>query len=293
MDPVWAKNTILKYKEKLLNLRTNRIRPGLDNKIICGWNGLMIKALADAYAAFSDTRFLTLALECAEFLERSMRIENQLHRIFQPEKEPVPAFLEDYAAVISGYLQLYQVSFDEKWLYSAQNLMSFAIENFYDEQDGLFFYTDKQSPALIARKKELFDNVIPSSNSIMAGNLLILGNILGRKSYLSIYQKMIDRVGSLIAKDPAYMSNWATSFSYSSFTTAEVVIGGENAESYRKLIAAHFHPHKIMIGSVKESSIPLLENRVNADGTKIYICYNQTCQLPTSDPKVAIEQLVY
>jgi hypothetical protein len=293
MDPVWARNILPEFQEKLMEVRHKRIRPGLDNKIICGWNGLMIKALTDAYAVFTEEKFLTLAIECAGFLEQSMRKDDQLYRTYQNKKELVPAFLEDYALVISGYLGLYQVTFEEKWLFSAQNLMSFVIENFYDPQDSLFYYTDKQSHSLIARKKELFDNVIPSSNSMMAGNLLIMGSILDRKSYLDIYHKMITRVSTLISSDPVYLSNWATAYSFSDFSFAEVVIGGKLAESHRKKIAAHFHPHKIMIGSKEESTLPLLKNRIVANDTKIYVCYQQTCQLPTTDPEIAIQQLTY
>ena len=292
MDQVWFRNIVLEYQEKLMAVRNKRIRPALDNKIICGWNGLMIKALTDAYAVFADEKFLNLALECAEFLEGSMRKDNQLYRIYQPEKL-VPAFLEDYAAVISGYLNLYQVTFKEKWLYSAQNLMSFAIDNFYDPEDSLFYYTDNLSHSLIARKKELFDNVIPSSNSVMASNLFIMGSILDRKSYLDIYHKMINRISSLIPSNPAYMSNWATAYSFSTFSTAEVVIGGAQADIHRKKLAAHFHPHKIMVGSTEESTLPMLKNRIVPNDTKIYVCYHQTCQLPTSNPEVAIQHLTY
>ncbi len=291
MDPVWLRNILSEYQEKLMAIRNKRIRPGLDNKVICGWNGLMIKALTDAYAAFSDEKFLKLALSCAEFLEYNLREKDQLFRTFQTTK--TPAFLEDYAAVISGYLGLYQTTFNEKWLFSAQNLMSFAIDNFYDREDSLFYYTDKQSHSLIARKKELLDNVIPSSNSEMAINLFVMGSILGRKSYLDIYHKMISKVNSLISSDPAYMSNWATAYSFANFSTAEVVIGGELAETFRKPLAAHFHPHKVMIGSTEKSSLPLLTNRITPDHTNIYICYHQTCQLPTSDPEVAIQHLIY
>ena len=293
IDPVWAKNVLNEYRDSLLTVRANRIRPGLDNKVICGWNGLAIKGLTDAYAAFGESKFLKMALDCAKFLESFMRAGDQLYRMPQNTGEKIPAFLEDYAAVISGYLGLYEVTFDEKWLYSAQNLMSFAIENFYDQEDSLFFFTDKQSASLIARKKELFDNVIPSSNSLMALNLLILGTILERSSYLEIYDKMIGQVSPLISKDPAYLSQWGTAYSMSNFTRAEVVIGGAKAETYRKKIAAHFHPHKIIIGSAKQSTLPLLENRVDPNDTRIYICYRQTCQLPTSDPEEAIKQLSY
>ena len=171
--------------------------------------------------------------------------------------------------------------------------MSFTIDQFFDEKDHLFYYTDKSHHNLIARKKELFDNVIPSSNSMMAANLWTLGTLINRNSYIEICNKMLSWVSGLIPKDPAYLSNWATVSTYLSFNTAEVAVGGPNFEAYRTAIAAHFHPHKVMVGGSKQSSLPLLENRIDPKSTKIYVCYNQTCQLPTTNPESAIEQLTY
>lgn len=293
MDPKWLHNILPEFHEKLLKVRYHRTRPGLDDKIIACWNGLMIKALTDAYAVFGEERFLKLALDCANFIDKNMTEGDQLFRTGATAKNRVPAFLEDYAAVISGFVNLYQVTFEEKWLYRAQNILSFTLDNFYDPDDHLFFYTDQQNHALIARKKELFDNVIPSSNSMMALNLWHLGTILDRNSYLEKCQKMLSRVKKLILADPGYLSNWATVLSYMEFNTAEIVIGGENVEAFRKKLASYFYPHRVMVGSKKESSLPLLKNRVSPDDTRIYICYNQTCKLPTSEPEVAIGQLTY
>ncbi len=293
MDTDWLSNILEEYHEKLLNARNERIRPGLDHKIICGWNGLMIKALTDAYAVFSEDRFLQLALKCAAFIEDHMTSGDQLYRTHVVKGSKTPAFLEDYAATIDGYLGLYQVTFHEKWLYRAQNLMSFAIENFYDVEDHLFFYTGSYSDDLIARKKELFDNVIPSSNSTMTHNLWLLGVMLDRQSYLDLSQKMLDRVQKLISSDPVYLSNWAAALSFFEFTTAEIVIGGKAAEEYRRQIAPFFHPHKVMLGATEDSTLPLLKDRVDYSQTRVYICYNQACQLPTTDPKKAISQLSY
>lgn len=293
MDLNWLRNILNEYNQKLLMVRNERIRPGLDHKIICGWNGLMIEGLTDAYAAFSESRFLSLALKCAEFIESQMADGDQLYRTHANQDHQIPAFLEDYAAVISGYLNLYQVTFKEKWLYRAQNLMSFAIDNFYDQEDHLFYFTSKNSDSLIARKKELFDNVIPSSNSIMVHNLWLLGVILDRNSYLEQSEQMLARVRPLISSDPAYLSNWATALSYFDFTTAEVAISGKTVEEHRRQLASYFHPHKIMVGSQEESSLPLLKNRIPEEETKIYVCYNKSCQLPTTDPVAAIDQLSY
>jgi uncharacterized protein YyaL (SSP411 family) len=218
---------------------------------------------------------------------------DQLYRTYVEKGNKIPAFLEDYASIISGYLSLYQVTFHEKWLYRAQNLMSFAITHFYHQEDDLFYYTADNADGLIARKKELFDNVIPSSNSMMVHNLWLLGVMLDRQSYLEQSEKMLARVKKMIPHEPAYLSNWATAFSYFEYTTAEVVIGGETAEEYRQQIASYFHPHKVIMGSDGESSLPLLKGRVNHDQTQIYVCYDKTCQLPTTDPEKAISQLSY
>ena len=293
MDLTWLRNTLTEYHEKLLKARGQRPRPGLDNKIICGWNGLMIKGLTDAYAVFTEPRFLKMALACAEFIEKHMSEGDQLFRTNTPDGNRVSAFLEDYAAIISAYTNLYQVTFNEKWLYRAQNLLSYAIDNFYDQDDQLFFYTDKTSHELIARKKELFDNVIPASNSIMLHNLWLIGTILGRSSYLDLYDRMLARVSRLISSDPAYLSHWATGLSYVNYPSAQIAISGEQTEQYRQKLAAHFHPHKIMVGSEKNSTLPLLNDRIHPNESKIYVCYNQTCQLPTTDPEVAISQLAY
>jgi uncharacterized protein YyaL (SSP411 family) len=171
--------------------------------------------------------------------------------------------------------------------------MAYAIENFYHPQDHLFYYSDKQDTSLISRKKEIFDNVIPSYNSLMALNLWQLGTLLSRDSYRVICHEMLSRVKRLIPSDPAYMSNWATAYSFTKFNTSEVVIGGKHAEPLRKKIASHFHPHKVTAGSSQPSSLPLLKDRVDNKETKIYVCYNKACQLPTNDPEVAISQLIY
>jgi uncharacterized protein YyaL (SSP411 family) len=171
--------------------------------------------------------------------------------------------------------------------------MSYAMDNFYDQQEQLFFYTDKQSDPLITRKKEIFDNVIPASNSIMSQNLWFLGTILGRNDYLDLCERMLSRVKQLIGSDPAYLGQWGTTLSFLKFVTAEIAISGDMAEMFRKQIAAHFHPHKIITGSDKKSDLPLLENRFHPGESKIYVCYNKTCRLPTDDPEVAINQLTY
>ncbi len=291
LDLTWMQNTNLLYRDKLLEARKKRVAPGLDDKILCGWNGLVIKALIDAYAVFGESKFLGMALNCGEYLESTLRVGDQLLRLHSDSDQKTTGYLEDYATVIQGYLGIYQTTFEEKWLYRAQNLTRYTLDNFWDDREDLFFYTDKSSQSLIARKKEIFDNVIPASNSIMAQNLVLLGTILDMPKYLNTAHKMVAKVTPLMESDPLYLSNWGIAINYLTSPLAEVVISGESAEGLRKVLAAHFHPNRVIMGSKEPSTLPLLADKTPERDAKIYICFDKTCKLPTSDPQEAIAQL--
>ena len=287
LDATWCENTLQKYQQLLLEARADRIRPGLDDKIICGWNALAVTGLCHAYEAFGESEFLELALQCGHFLDKNLRQENQLYRTLQK----IPAFLEDYATVIQAYIALYEASGQERWVYHAQNLFSFAHENFWDEEEKLFYYTNSKDTPLIARKKELFDNVIPASNSIMAVNLIKLSIILDRQSYRQQAEAMVGRALPLIGGDPAYLSQWAIALILLKYPVAEIVIAGPESESLRQQVAAHYHPLRIIMSSTTESDLPLLKERNPQQGALIYVCYNKTCQLPTDNLQKALELL--
>src|SRR5690606_30334545 len=137
----------------------------------------ILSGLVQTYLATKDPKILHLAIRNGEFLISKMIQEEVLYRSYKTEKAYTPAFLEDYAAVIQAFIQLYQVSFDQNWLTEAKSLTEYTLLHFYDEEDGYFYFNDPDAEKLIANKKELFDNVIPASNSIMARNLHQLGII--------------------------------------------------------------------------------------------------------------------
>src|SRR5690606_3447648 len=143
--------------------RKERIRPGLDDKIICGWNGLMLSGLSQAFLATGNSKILQLALNNGEFLLSKMTKDGQLFRTYKRGKAYTPAFLEDYAAVIQAFIQLYQITFDIKWISEAKKLCDYCLTHFFDKEDGYFYYNNPEAERLIANKKELFDNVIPAS----------------------------------------------------------------------------------------------------------------------------------
>ncbi|PRY47078.1 hypothetical protein CLV58_101143 [Spirosoma oryzae] len=276
--------------ERLMAVRDTRIRPGLDDKILCSWNGLMLKGLATAYRVFNEPEFLTLALRQAFFLLRKMRDSRngRLWHTYKLGRARQAGFLDDYAAVIDGLLALYQATFTESWLTEADQLMQYVLLNFSDpktgdEFDPMFFFTDKNGEELIARKKELFDNVIPASNSMMAENLLMLSLLLERPTYAERADQMLGRVQPLVQANADYLSNWAGLFALRSRPMAEIAIVGPDLDRFRAEIDAVYYPNKVLSGTTDRSGLPLLEQRGTVDGkTALYVCYNRTCQLPVT-----------
>ncbi len=278
--------------EKLMTARAQRIRPGLDDKILAGWNGLMLKGLCDAYDAFGEARFLKLAEANAKFLVDHMVVEGKLYRSYKKRKAAIDAYLEDYAFVIDGLIALYQATFDEHWLMTADTLMTYANAHFYDEKEQFYYYTDKDAEALIARKKEIFDNVIPASNSQMAHNLYLLGLLLDKENYKTKATTMLSKMSTMLAEDPAYNYNWAKLYGYMATNMAEIAIVGDKVEEMRKQFASHYHPNKVLMGAKQSSALPLLTNKIALDGqTTVYVCYNKTCKLPVQSFDAALKQL--
>ncbi|GGH55993.1 thioredoxin [Dyadobacter endophyticus] len=277
---------------KLAESRRSKIRPGLDDKILASWNGLLIKGLTDSYRALGHEAIRDLAVATAHFIAGKMTTGNKLNHSYKNGLATVTGFLEDYAAVIDGYLGLYQVTFEENWLQKAQELADYTISNFFDQSEGFFHFTDSYGETLIARKKELFDNVIPASNSMMAHNLYVLGKILDREDYLEIADNMLSKMTKLLLADVQWVTNWAALYCQRAVPTAEIAIVGADADAVRKDFDRFFIPNKIVIGTSTSSTLPLLLNRTEINAkTAIYVCFDKTCQLPVTKVEEALDQL--
>lgn len=285
--------------DQLLEHRNTRIRPGLDDKILCSWNGLMLKGLVDAYRYIDEPEFLRMALRNAHFLKEKMTANvlteegkeaRGLWHNYKNGKATLIAYLEDYASVIDAYTALYQVTFDEQWIREAEMLADYTIANFYDVEDEFFYFTDSQGEELIARKKELFDNVIPASNSMMANNLYNLGLILDRQDFISIAKLMLSKMKKLVLTEVQWLTNWSTFATQFVKPTVEVAIVGNDVLNVRAVLDETYGPNKVYVGTTKSSDIPLLQNRTSKNGeTMIYVCFDKTCKLPTSDITKALE----
>jgi uncharacterized protein YyaL (SSP411 family) len=283
---------LAKAKSTLLAAREKRTRPGLDDKIITSWNSMMITGLTDAYKVFGDPVFLDAAKKNIDFLERNLIRKDAIMRSFKDKPSKVHGFLDDYAFTIQAYLHLYQATFNESYLAKGSRLLAYTLTNFYDPKENFFFYNGEGSEKLIARNKEIYDNVIPASNSIMAQNLFHYGVILDDSEWRKIAKSMVDRVHDAVVKEPSYMSQWAMVSLEIQKEMAEVVFVGTESESYRKNFHAGFHPFALTLGTEAKSDLPLLKEKTPLNNqTTIFVCFNNTCKRPVFSVDDAIPQL--
>lgn len=276
----------------VLKKRAERIRPGTDDKILTSWNALMSKGLIDAYRAFGDTNFLSLAKNNIDFLLKNIETKNGgIYRNYKNRKATINAFLDDYAFLINALISYYQVSFDEAYLQKANSLNRYVEAHFFDKTSGMFFYTDDQYSELIARKKEVSDNVIPSSNSEMAKNLLLLGLYFENNEYEEQSMQMVKNVSVEIQKHPGYYSNWAQVVAMQIRPPYEVAIVGNDWQQKLSAMQKNYLPNTIYLGGDNEGKLPLLENKLMKGKTMIYVCENKTCQRPVEETGEALGQM--
>ena len=272
--------------------RGKRQKPRLDDKILTSWNGLMLKGLVDAYRYLGNESYLELALKNASFLQDEMKKQDGgLYRNHKKGKSNINGFLEDYATVIEAYISLYEVTFDIKWLNEAQKLTDYAISHFQDKESKLFYFTSDEDKSLIRRTIVTNDNVISSSNSIMAKNLLKLHKLYITKGYGDLAHQMLKNVQGEFDESAQGYSNWLHLVLYEDLNFYEIAVVGNDFKSKGKEIAKNYIPNSILVGSKKEGDIDLLKNRYNEGETLIYVCIEGTCKLPVTDTEQMLKQL--
>ena len=277
--------------ERLLEARSGRIRPGLDDKILTGWNALMLNGLVDAYRAFGQENYLQLALQNARFLHEKLQTGGDLMHSFQGGKAVIPAFLDDYAATATAFANLYQATFEEQWLERAGQLLETALRYFGNDDDVFFYFSDERhSDDLFARKKEWFDNVIPSANSQLAHALHTVGTLLDRPDFQELSTKLFAAARPLLNQHPESLAHWASLAVLRAEPSVEVVISGPQALAFRRELDKRYWPARVLAGTVTESRLPLLEGRQPAAGqTLIYVCRGRVCSRPVASVAEAWE----
>ncbi|WP_275616058.1 thioredoxin domain-containing protein [Flagellimonas yonaguniensis] len=272
--------------------RNKRPKPRLDDKILTSWNGLMLKGLVDAYRYLDNEDYLDLALKNASFIEREMiKTDGSLYRNHKEGKSNINAFLDDYATVIDAYFSLYEVTFDEKWLDLAKNLLDYSKKHFFDSASGMFFYTSDKDQSLIRRTIEVDDNVISSSNSIMAINLYKFHKLYPNEAYGTMSTQMLKNVQKDFGRRAQGFANWLHLVLFQNQNFYEIAILGGNCQSMGQQISKAYIPNSILVGSQKDGNLELLKNRGASDKTLVYVCIEGACKLPVTKAEEALKQL--
>lgn len=279
-------------KQKLLEARNRRIRPATDDKIITGWNGLMISAFALGYQIVRDRRFLKAATSATQFILNNLRKDGQLLRRYRDREASIPGTLEDYAGLIAALLDVYEASFDSQWLREALQLNDSMMELFWDKANGGFFFNRYGETELPASIKEAYDGPIPSGNSIAAQNLL-------RCAALTDYEELRTRAKDIfltfreqLEQSPLEHTQMLCAVDFYLSSPLQVVIASqkrEEAQAYALEISRHFLPNKVIVftrsGDDELSGlIPLIKDKVPIQGNPtVYICEHYTCKTPITN----------
>lgn len=270
--------------------RSKRPKPRLDDKILTSWNGLMLKGLADAYRYLGNEDYLTLALENARFIQREMvKEDHSLYRNHKEGKSTINGFLEDYATVMEAYLSLYEVTFDEQWLHLSKSLLDYVQQHFFDPSSGMFFYTSDEDRSLIRRSIEKEDNVISSSNSIMAHVLFKMDKLFPGEGYGDIAKQMLKNVQKDFERRAQGFSNWLHLVLFHQQDFYEIAIVGNDFKKMGEEIGSVYTPNAMLVGSDKGGDIGLLQNRFVPEKTLIYVCQEGACKLPVQTTKEVLK----
>lgn len=280
------------WKKILLQERNKRKRPHLDDKTLTSWNALMTNGYTKAYSVFKKPHYLEIALKNANFIiKNQLNKDGSLNHSYKDGKSSINGFSEDYATVIEAFISLYQITLDEKWLNTAKNLTEYTITHFQDEKTKMFFFTSDKDKNLIARKMEVIDNVMSSSNSILANNLFKLSHYYSNEKYAKIAKQMLNNVKNDIINSPTEYYNWLNLMLNYTGDYYEVAVSGTEAKNKISQIQNHYLPNILIAAATKVSKLPLMDSRFIENKTYIYICVEGACKLPETDVTKAIEKL--
>ena len=285
---VKKKNWLLILNEK----REKRVPPGLDDKTLASWNGLMLKGYAEAYKTFKDSAFLDAAINNANFIKNKLLTpEGSVWHCYKKNKGYIEGFLDDYAFIASAFISLYEATFNETWLKDAQSLTDYALEHFYDAKKNIFYYTHGNHEQIIVRKADISDNVIPASNSEIAVVLYKLGHLVGNDKYLAVAEGMVLAVKDNMLNYPQGYTNWAMLMLNHQLRFTEVAITGKLAITFRDKINKEYLPNMVILGAENASELDLLKEKFAIDRTLVYVCENKTCLRPFSSVGEAINAI--
>jgi uncharacterized protein YyaL (SSP411 family) len=287
---------VTRARQAMLERRATRVRPGTDTKVLAGWNGMAVAALAEAGAVLDKSDWVTAAHEAMEFVLSRLVQEGRLMRSYRRTDDGREVinhlgFSEDYAFVLEGLLALYEATFEVDWLTKARRIADETIRLFLDQETGGFFTSGADAEQLVARPKDLQDNAIPSANSVLAVELQRLAHFTGDSSYESHAVGAMRIMREWMVQSPLGFGHLLGAVDFYTDPTAEIVIVGspdfDDTRALLRSVRDRFRPNKVLICSPDDRAapnVPLLEGRKQLNGrATAYVCRNGTCDLPVDD----------
>ena len=280
----------------LYDARERRVRPARDEKILAGWNGLMLRGLAEAARAFGGGELRAMAIRNGEFLFRELVRDDRVLRSYKDGVAKISGFLEDHAAVALGAHALYQLTFDRKWLERARRLADGIMARFWDEEAQAFFDTAADAEPLVTRPRDVTDNAIPSGSSLAAELLLLLGDLYARGEYTRRATYILETLAEPMARYPTAFGHALGAVDMAVRGAVEVAIAGDPGDgafaSLVREVSSRYVPSLVLAGGEGNAAdgITLLEGRGGKEPVA-YVCRAYACDVPTDDPEVLGLQL--
>lgn len=292
VTPATVAEEVAQARQKLFAVRSQRVHPNRDEKILTEWNGLMIHALAEVSQTLALPAALDAAVNAANFtLSNMSQPDGRLYRSFKDGRARFNAYLEDYAGFIRGSIALYEATFDLRWLGEASRLTQVMFDQFHDAANGGFFQTGRDHEQLVVRRKDFIDNAIPSGNSLAAESLLRLAVLVGNDAYRYEASRICLMMKDAMARQPTGFGRLLATLTTLLSASREVAIVGDPADAATQMLLAEVHSRYLPFTVLalkrpdETSMLPLLEDRTMVDDLPTaFVCENYACQLPVTRP---------
>jgi hypothetical protein len=281
-----VKSIISESSKKLLEVRSSRVRPGLDDKIITSWNALMVSAFAKGYRVTDNLAYLAAAESCIAFIEKNLFSGDALLRTYKDGKAKLQAYLEDYSYLINALVDLFEVKPEPKYLELAQKLANHLVEHFWDEKNSSFYFTADNHESLIIRPKNNYDLAMPSGNSVAASTLLKLYHLTQQKRFYEISVRTMEAFAMMAAENPfgfGYLLN--AIYLYLQTPTEVTLLNPQNKQVY-DAVTKKFLPESILVTVQNSAQLQALSKyqffsgKEFEDDTAVFVCKNFSCSLP-------------
>lgn len=277
---------LARCSEKLLNVRSKRVAPGLDDKILTSWNSLMITAFAKGYHVTGEIKYLDAAKNCVSFIEKNLLSGDKLLRTYKNNTAKINGYLEDYSYFANALLDVFEIEPESKYLDLALKLGYYLVDHFWDSENSSFFMTSDDHEKLIIRPKSNYDLSLPSGNSVSCLVMLRLFHLTQEEKFLKIATQIMESQAQIAAENPfgfGYLLN--TIYTYLQKPTEITIINPENSEIC-KFLSGKFLPESILVTINNKTQLenlvkfPFFAGKFFSDKTSVFVCKDFTCSLP-------------